>query len=243
MNKSLLIGLIVGVGATAGVGALGLALKGNHETQPQVLAAEPVSAPAADEAQPGTPSQEIAASSTAASSEETGAAVATALAPPPSPAPRVEKPARTEPKYVRVVSAQPVSRTVSEPREVCQDVEIVKQAPVRDEHKVAGTLIGGVIGGVVGNQIGSGDGRKIAKIAGAIGGAYAGNKVQERIQKSRTVTTVEKKCETVNESREVPDGYRVTYEWKGSTRTVHMATDPGSRLPVRGGDVVLAAAR
>jgi uncharacterized protein YcfJ len=41
----------------------------------------------------------------------------------------------------------------------------------------------------------------------------------------------------------VPDGYRVTYEWKGSTRTVHMNSNPGSRLPVRDGSVVLTAAR
>jgi uncharacterized protein YcfJ len=229
MNKSLLIGLIVGVGATAGVGALGLALKGGNETQPERVAAAPAGAPATDLAQePGpTPSEEALPAEPA----------------PVSPAPPVEKPVRTAPKFARVVSVQPESRTVSEPREVCQDVEVVQQAPVRDQHQVAGTVIGGVIGGVIGNQIGGGDGRKIAKIAGAVGGAYAGNKVQERIQSSRTVTTVEKKCETVNDTREVPDGYRVTYEWEGSTRTVHMASDPGSRLPVRNGEVILTAAR
>jgi len=244
MNKSLLIGLIVGVGATAGVGALAsLAFKSNHEKEPQMLAAEPVAAPAAAGAQLDTPSQEMPASPAATLPEEAEAPVPTEVAPPPSPAPSAERPARTEPKYARVVSAQPQSRTVSEPREVCQDVEVVKQAPVVDEQRVAGTVIGGVIGGVIGNQIGRKDGRKIAKVAGALGGAYAGNKVQERIQNSRTVTTVEKKCETVNESHEVPDGYRVTYEWNGSTRTVHMATDPGSRLPVRGGEVILTAAR
>jgi uncharacterized protein YcfJ len=242
MNKSLWVGLIVGVGATAGVGALGLALKGNHETEPQMRVAEPAVAPAAVEEQVDASTQEMLASSAAAPSEETQG-MPTALASPPSPAPSVEKPARTEPRYVRVVSAEPVSRTVSEPREVCRDVEVVQQAPVRDERQIAGTVIGGVIGGVIGNQIGSGEGRKIAKIAGAIGGAYAGNKVQERIQNSRTVTAIEKKCETVNESREVPDGYRVTYEWKGSTQTVHTATDPGSRLPVRNGEVILTAAR
>ena len=82
---------------------------------------------------------------------------------------------------------------------------------------------------------------RIARVAGAIGGAYAGNKIQERIQRSRTVTTVEKQCETVNESREVPDGYAVTYQWRGTTHTVRMAHDPGSRLPVRGDEVMLAA--
>jgi len=150
---------------------------------------------------------------------------------------------RAQPKYARVVSVQPDTRTITEPREVCKDVEVVKQAPVQDEHRIAGTVVGGVIGAVIGNQIGSGKGRKIAKVAGAVGGAYAGNKVQERIQNSQTVTTTEKKCETVSETREVPDGYRVTYEWQGTTQTVHMVTKPGSRLPVRDGEVVLAAIR
>jgi uncharacterized protein YcfJ len=233
MNKSLVIGLIVGVGATAGVGALAsLAFKDKHETQPQAVVATPseeIPAPAIEEPVP--------VAEAAPPVEDAAAAVEV------EPAPVVEKPVRKEPKYARVVDVQPVSRPVSEPREVCQDVEVTQQAPVRDKHQVAGSVIGGVIGGVIGNQIGDGDGRQIAKVAGALGGAYAGNKVQERIQNSRTVTTVEKKCETVNESREVPDGYRVTYEWKGSTRTVHMDRDPGSRLPVRNGDVVLTAAR
>ena len=230
MNKSLVIGLIVGVGATAGVGALAsLAFKDKHETQPQAVVA--------------TPSEQTPVPSVEVPAPVADTAVPADVESSPSPAPIVEKPVRKEPKYARVVNVQPVSRPVSEPREVCQDVEVTQQAPVRDQHQVAGTVIGGVIGGVLGNQIGDGDGRQIAKVAGALGGAYAGNKVQERIQQSRTVTTVEKKCETVNDTREVPDGYRVTYEWKGTTRTVHMDSDPGSRLPVRNGDVVLTAAR
>jgi uncharacterized protein YcfJ len=242
MNKSLLIGLIVGAGATAGVGTLAsLALKSHSDTQPQIVAAEPALPSAADAADPGAEIGEATESTAPELSANADSAVPAAITPAPTPAPRVEKPVHSEPGYARVVSVQPVSRTVSEPREICQDVEVVQQAPVRDQHQIAGTVIGGVIGGVIGNQIGDGDGRKIAKVAGAIGGAYAGNKVQERIQKSRTVTTIEKKCETVYESREVPDGYRVTYEWEGEIRTVKMDSDPGDRLPVRGGEVILTA--
>jgi uncharacterized protein YcfJ len=238
MNKSLLIGLIVGVGATAGVGALGLALKGHHEAPTQT--AEQSAAPAADVAQLDTTSSETPATP---ATEEAPAANAVAQESQPAPAPVVEKPVRTEPKYARVVSVEPQTRSVTEPREVCQDVQVTQQAPVKDEHRIAGTVIGGVLGAVVGNQIGAGKGRKIAKVAGAVGGAYAGNKVQEHMQNSDTVTTTEKKCETVNESHEVPNGYRVTYELNGRTRTVHMDRNPGSRLPVRDGDVVLTAAR
>jgi uncharacterized protein YcfJ len=239
MNKSLLMGVIVGVGVTAGVGALGLALKGHQETQTPAVTTEQPAAPAADVVQLGTPSDDTSASP---ASDEAPSSDSVAQAPPASE-PVVQKVARAEPKYVRVVSVEPQNRTVTEPREVCQDVQVTQQAPVQDEHRIAGTVIGGVLGAVVGNQIGSGKGRKIAKVAGAVGGAYAGNKVQEHVQNSSTVTTTEKKCETVNESHEVPNGYRVTYEWKGGTRTVHMDSNPGSRLPVRDGDVVLTAAR
>jgi len=240
MNKSLLIGLIVGAGATAGVGTVAsLALRSPSETPPEMVAAEPTVPSAADEALPFA--DEAAESTAPELSADADSVAPAAVTPAPAPAPHIATPARAQPRYARVVNVQPVSRTVSEPREVCHDVEVEQQAPVRDQHQIAGTVIGGVIGGVIGNQIGDGDGRKIAKIAGALGGAYAGNKVQERIQKSRTVTTVEKQCETVYESREVPDGYRVTYEWDGSTRTVKMDSDPGDRLPVRGGEVILTA--
>jgi uncharacterized protein YcfJ len=226
--------VIVGVGVTAGVGALGLALKGHDQTSQTV--ADSVAPPATSDAQASSADTPAPAGSENAQIADSGA-----VSPPPAPV--VEKPVRAKPKYARVVSVEPDSRTISEPREVCKDVEVVKQAPVQDEHRIAGTVVGGVLGAVIGNQIGSGDGRKIAKVAGAVGGAYAGNKIQERIQNSRTVTTTEKKCEMVNESREVPNGYRVTYEWQGSTQTVHMVTRPGSRLPVRDGEVVLTAAR
>jgi uncharacterized protein YcfJ len=220
MNKSLLIGLIVGAGATAGAGALGnLALKRDYEK----------------------PATAIAVESPVPLHSPTDAVVPDAQVATQTPQAPVTRIVRKDPEFVRVVSVQPLSRTVSEPRQVCNDVEVEKPAPVRDQHQVAGSIVGGVIGGVIGNQIGDGDGRKIARIAGALGGAYAGNKVQERIQASRTVKAVEQQCETVYEPRELPDGYNVTYEWDGGTRTERMPNDPGSRLPVRGGEVILAS--
>jgi uncharacterized protein YcfJ len=226
MNKSLLMGLIVGAAASAGAGALAnLASRGDDRPPEPVVAAveQPASQPAPEQPAP-------------------------VAAPEPAPAPvtvpnkpRIVRAVRTEPEFVRVVSVQPLSRTVSESRQVCNDVEVEKPAPVRDQRQITGSIIGGVLGGVIGNQIGDGDGRKIARVAGAIGGAYAGNKVQERIQASRTVKTTEQRCDTVHEPREVPDGYDVTYEWDGGTRTVRMPNHPGSQLPVRSGEVVLTA--
>lgn len=241
MNKSLLIGLIAGAGATLGVGALAnFMLERDRAAPPAIAATGQAASPTTGDERLALAS-EVPALATEAAAEEAFAPAPVAVAPAAPPVPRIVQAVRREPEYARVVHVQPVSRTVSEPREVCRDVEVVQQAPVRDQHQIAGTVIGGAIGGVIGNQIGGGDGRQIAKVVGAIGGAYAGNKVQERIQHSRKVTTIEKQCETVYEPREVPDGYSVTYEWNGGTHTARMPSDPGPRLPVREGEVVLVA--
>ena len=77
------------------------------------------------------------------------------------------------------------------------NVQVQKQAPVKDEKRVAGTVIGGVAGGLLGNSIGGGTGRTVATIAGAAGGAYAGNQVQRYMQKKDIVTSTERRCKTV----------------------------------------------
>jgi len=72
----------------------------------------------------------------------------------------------TQPKFAEVLAVKEVSETIRTPREECQDVQVQKQAPVKDEHRVAGTVIGGVAGGVLGHQIGGGTGKTVATVAG-----------------------------------------------------------------------------
>ena len=86
------------------------------------------------------------------------------------------------PDYAQVVNVEELTETVNTPREVCQDVAVTKKAPVKDEHKIAGTAIGAVVGGLLGNQIGGGGGKTVATVAGAAAGGYAGNKVQGNMQ-------------------------------------------------------------
>src|SRR5262245_20153986 len=95
------------------------------------------------------------------------------------------------PKYAEVLDVDPVSKTISTPRQVCNDEAVTQRAPVKDEKRVAGTVIGAVVGGVLGHQVGSGDGKKIATAAGAAAGGYAGNKVQKRVQENNTTTTTQ----------------------------------------------------
>jgi uncharacterized protein YcfJ len=141
--------------------------------------------------------------------------------------------------YAQVVSVEPVTRTVSTPQRVCDDVQVTQKAPVKDPKRVTGAVLGAVVGGVVGNQVGDGDGQKVATVAGAAAGGYAGSKIQKQMQDANTYQTTEKRCRTVYDERQVPDGYAVRYVWRGREGTVRMDYDPGRRIPVENGELVL----
>jgi uncharacterized protein YcfJ len=231
MNKSLLVGLMVGAGAATAVAAVA-----NYPRVERAPDAVQTSVPsdASGRVQRDAPAASVAI-------PEADAALAPA-APTYAPARRASRSTgASRSADARVVDVRPITDTVSEPREVCRDEPVVQQVPVRDEHRVAGTLLGAAIGGVLGNQVGGGDGRKIATVVGAVGGGYAGNRVQDRIQRSNTTTTTERRCETVYEPREVTRGYDVTYSYAGRTQTVRMDHPPGDRLPVRDGRVLTAS--
>jgi uncharacterized protein YcfJ len=144
------------------------------------------------------------------------------------------------PQYAQVLAVKPVNETIKTPREVCKEVAITRQAPVKDQHQIAGTAIGAVVGGLLGNQVGGGNGKKIATVAGAVGGGYAGNKAQEHMQGTDTYTTTETRCSTVIDTSEKRVGYDVKYELDGKVAEVRMANDPGRQIPVRDGQLVLA---
>lgn len=149
--------------------------------------------------------------------------------------PAVPKPA-AGPAYAQVVSVKPVLGAAPT-RNECRDVEVTEQAPVKDEHRVAGTAIGAVVGGAIGNQVGGGRGRDLATIAGAIGGGVAGREIQERQQQKRTISRIEQRCETVRDgSAEAPViAYDIVYSYAGETHKARIDHDPGDRiaLPVR----------
>lgn len=193
--------------------------------QPQP-AASPAQAPTAREllaAPPGASLQGSPAShSTPPPSASTPAAAATQAA--------------QEPRYANVISVQPVKHKVDNKREVCRDERVVHKRRAKDEHQIAGTVIGAIAGGVIGNQVGGGRGRDVATVAGAVGGGYAGKKIQQGQQNRNTYTTTERRCREVNEPSEEVVAYDVVYEYLGTTQKVRLDHDPGDRveLPVRG---------
>ncbi len=144
-----------------------------------------------------------------------------------------------KPVFAEVVSAKAVKETIKTPREECKDVEVKKQAPVKDEHRIAGTAIGVVAGGLLGSTIGGGTGKKVATVAGAAAGGYAGNQVQKNMQEKDTVTEMERRCETVYDTSEKNHGYDVTYRLNGKQDVVRMTFNPGNQIPVKDGKLVL----
>jgi uncharacterized protein YcfJ len=141
--------------------------------------------------------------------------------------------------YAEVVNVKAATRTVSVPRESCRDELVTVTRPTKDPNQIAGTVVGAVIGGVLGNQVGGGDGKKLATVGGAVGGGYAGNKVQEGMQDRNTYQETQRKCQTVRDSHQEAAGYDVTYRLDGQERMVHMDHDPGRRIAVENGVLLI----
>ncbi len=145
------------------------------------------------------------------------------------------------PRSADVVAVKDVMETVVTPREHCDEVAVRHQAPVQDEHRVAGSVIGGLAGGLLGSQIGGGNGKTLATVAGVAAGGYAGNRVQKNMQQRDTSVTNERRCRTVSEKSRKLVGYDVTYRLAGKEGVVRTSFKPGATLPVKDGQVVTTA--
>lgn len=146
------------------------------------------------------------------------------------------------PQYAEVVQVRPLTRTLRTPKQNCHDETVVHQRPARDSHQVFGTVAGAVVGGLLGHYVGGGTGRDLATAAGAAAGGYAGNRIENRVQRGNTYTTTEHKCATVYERTVEQDGYEVRYRLGEKEGTVRMDHDPGPRIPVAHGQLVLGDA-
>ena len=148
----------------------------------------------------------------------------------------------TKPKFAEVVAVKDVVETVVTPQERCEDVQVQHQAPVKDEHRLAGTVTGGLAGGLLGSAVGGGKGKTLATVAGAAAGGFAGNQIQRKMQEKDVVTTTEHRCKTVNEKSQKVVGYNVTYRLDGKDGVVRTSFKPGPTLPVKDGQVVTTPA-
>ena len=137
-----------------------------------------------------------------------------------------------QPRVAEVVTVKEVMQTVTTPREHCEMVQVQRQAPVKDENRLLGTVGGAVIGGVLGSQVGGGSGKKVATVAGAAAGGYAGNRVQKSMQEKDVQTTTEQRCKTVQEKSQKLVGYDVNYRIGSQTGAVRTTFKPGATLPL-----------
>ena len=148
----------------------------------------------------------------------------------------------TKPQAAEVVAVKEVFETVVTPHEKCEDVQVQHQAPVKDEHRIAGTVVGGLAGGLLGSAVGGGKGKTLATVAGAAAGGYAGNRVQKNMQEKDVTTTTEHRCKTVNQKSQKVVGYDVTYRLDGKDGVARTSFKPGPTLPVKDGQVVTTPA-
>ena len=145
----------------------------------------------------------------------------------------------TAPGGAEVVSAKALTKTIKNPRQECHDEQVTHTKEAKDKDRLVGTGVGAVVGGLLGSRVGGGNTRIFTGLAGAAAGGYAGNKIEQKVQKGDTETTTEKRCVTVYDTHEEPNGYEVVYMLDGKRHHVHMDHDPGKKIPVRDGQIVL----
>ena len=119
----------------------------------------------------------------------------------------------------RVITSTPVVQQVAVPRQVCNNQQVITEAPKSG----GGALLGAVAGGAVGNAIGNGGGRALATVIGLVGGAMVGDRVEGGGSQVQNV----QQCSTQTFYENRPSHYNVVYEYQGTQYSVQMAQDPG----------------
>ena len=170
MNKSMLIGIVAGIGiAVAGGVAAVSVMNGSADTESQLPAEQADVLDNINET-----------GSVAAPAQPVEAVPNTVAAP---------APARAAPAAVATAAPQPVFV------EECWDEEVEVQADVRDDKAIAGTAAGALIGGALAERIGDDD--DLVTAAGAAAGAFLGRRAQREYQENRTTTTTVRRCAQV----------------------------------------------
>jgi uncharacterized protein YcfJ len=175
MSKSMLVGVVAGVGLATAGGVLGY----------QFL---------------GQPPNEQGSNVVVETPEET---VVARVEPAPAPQPVAQpvaqpRPVQPAPRPAATPRpAQPAAAPAPAPAPVeeCWDEEVTVTEDPADQHRIAGTAAGAVVGAALGNEVSDDDS---AKLVGAAAGAFIGRRIQRRMQENReearTTTTIERRC-------------------------------------------------
>jgi uncharacterized protein YcfJ len=164
MNKSMIIGVLAGVGIAVAGGVAGFTLMGQSTAGEEQPGAQADLAPVEE----AVIAQPAAAAQPRMQSAPTQTTAAARSAPAPTTAPAA----------------------VAEPE--CWEEEVEVQAEPRDRKAIAGTAAGALIGGALADRLGDDD--DLVTAAGAAAGAFIGRKAQREFQENRTTTTTVTRC-------------------------------------------------
>ena len=172
MNRSMLTGLVAGIGVATAGGVAGFTLL----------------------SKPTPAEQDVALVTPEPAQVEVAPAVAPVAAPAPQPVVAAQPAATPRPAARPRPAAQPV-QAPAPPAEECWDEQVTVTADPKDEHAIAGTAIGAVVGGAIGKEAHDSD---LSTAAGAAAGAFIGRKLQRRAQENheaeRTTTETVRRC-------------------------------------------------
>lgn len=121
-------------------------------------------------------------------------------------------------QYAKVVSVEPAFDVTRTPRQVCGDeATLARQASANSEANAAAPVV--------------------PEAAPAAGTPEAPASTDG---KKEAAAVAETDCLVVYDTRSVQSGFDVTYELDGSQKVVRMDRDPGNRIPVENGELVLS---
>lgn len=139
-----------------------------------------------------------------------------------------------------VVSSQPLVRQVSDTRQNCTSEVVQEQIQGSynqpQQKSYVGAAVGAVTGGIIGNQVGQGQGKTASTAIGAAVGALVGDNMsnsqpQGQYQPQMQSRTIQR-CQPYTTTQDVPNGYEVTYRYKGKVGRTHMQYQPGQQINV-----------
>lgn len=151
------------------------------------------------------------------------------IVPQPNPTPViVPAPSDSSSNYVsaKIISVEPSYVTKKVPYTKCHYEQRAFAYQSRRAVDGSGTVIGGIAGGVIGNQIGRGNGNIAATIGGTIVGALAGNQVERDINRPDVYVRMVEVCRTHYTTKQIINGYHVTYQYNGHIQTKFMKKKP-----------------
>ena len=145
----------------------------------------------------------------------------------------------SRPQFAQVVRVDPVTKAVTVREQQCEGMPLRKKKRAEEANRNRGTVIGGMVGGVMNDQSGGVNRKTVATVADSAGGVGAGNQIQKIGRDSNPVTVNDPRCRIVNRTEQKVVAYDVRYRFDGKLGTVRMDHEPGQRIPVRDGKLVL----